>query len=125
MSETETEERREVVRTSPAVSTRSPASTVVVREGSVIPERVERVEVAPSPSPNVNRQEVETITRTNTGAIAGIIIGAAVLVIGMFLVLRETPFLPYPWSMFAILAVGLALIAVGASMVSNRSTSPP
>jgi uncharacterized membrane protein len=116
MSESEKDERREYVTSDPNVTTTGTRTVMVQPPGNH-----EHVEVVTAPSPNVHKEEVVNKRTTNTGALVGVFVGIVVLGIGMVLVLRETPFLPYPYSLFAIIVVGLALIAVGASLVANRT----
>ena len=50
------------------------------------------------------------------------VIGAVVLVFGIYLVFSMVlPYLPYPFSIFAILILGVILIAVGGSLVAGRT----
>lgn len=100
-----------------------PVSTVVVRRsqgGDAAPVIVQRTdEVAPT----IQRGSKERHTTTNTSALVGIAVGIAVLALGLGLVIRETPLLPYPLSLFTIVIVGIGLIAVGASLISSRTTT--
>jgi len=127
-SETE-EERREVVQSDPVVTT-DPNGVVtnptVVRE-RVVSEPVVRQPVVETVSPvagNQRRESVVVRRNTNVGAIVAMVIGALVLVFGIYLVFsRVFPYLPYPYSIFAILILGVILIAVGGSLVAGRTSS--
>ena len=122
MSSEEEEERKEYVRRDPTVQgtvVTTPTEQVVARR-----EPVEHVVVAATSASPVERRE--TIVRhrsTNTGAIIAMVIGAVVLLGGIYIVLSQIPFLPWPFSMIAFLAVGLIFIAVGASLLGSRSTT--
>jgi len=124
LSSEEEEERKEYVRRDPTVQ-----GTVVTTptEQVVVPrEPVERVVVpatVSSASPVERRETTVRHTRTNTGALIAMAIGAVVLLGGIYIVLSQIPFLPWPLSMIAFLAVGLIFIAVGASLLGNRSTT--
>jgi hypothetical protein len=118
MSSEEDDERVEYVRRQPNTGTSGGASEVVIHEQPNSP-----VEVVQT-SPSVKRESVVKHTSTNTGTLVGIAVGIGVLLVGMFLVIRETPFLPYPLSIFVVVVVGLVLIGIGASLVSNRSDKP-
>jgi hypothetical protein len=118
LSSTEEDERKEYVRSAPNVGAGGAASEVTIRQSS--DGTVQQVIAEPSPS--VERETVAKHTSTNMTTLVGLAVGIVVLATGLFLVIRETPFLPYPWSILAVLVVGVALIGVGASLVSNRTT---
>jgi hypothetical protein len=118
MSSEEEDERREYVRAEPGVVASGTVAEVVTRA----PPGVAVVETTAA-SPSVKRESIVTHRTTNTSALVGIVVGVVVLAMGLFLVIRETPLLPYPWSLFAILAVGIGLVGIGASLVSNRTVS--
>jgi VIT1/CCC1 family predicted Fe2+/Mn2+ transporter len=117
MSSEEQDEKREYVSRESTVGTSGGTSEVVIHERPT--GQTEVIETSPS----VKRESVVKRKSTNTAALVGIVVGIAVLISGMFLVLREAPFLPYPLSLIVIVVVGIALIGVGASMVSSRSTT--
>ena len=126
MSSTEEDEKKVYVERQTNPSAAGSASTVVVREPAgavpVQPVVAEPV-ITQTTVPNEEKREsVVKHTSTNTSALVGLAIGVIILAMGLFLVMRETPFLPYPYSIFAILVVGIALIGVGASLVSNRTS---
>ena len=118
MSSSEEDERKESVKSEPNVGTGGTMSEVVIRDSG---DGVVHQVVA-EPSPSFERESVVKHRTTNTSALVGMATGIAVLAIGLFLVIRYTPFLPYPLSIFALLIVGVGLIGVGASLISSRST---
>ena len=127
-SETE-EERRDVVQSDPAITTDPNAVTTtsppVVQERVVTQQPVVREPVAAATPPAGNQRRESTVVRrnTNVGAIIAMLIGILVLVFGIYLVFsRVFPYLPYPYSVFAILILGVILIAVGGSLVSRTKT---
>jgi hypothetical protein len=117
MSSEEEDEEKEYVTREPNVGTSGSTSEVVIRER---PQgQTEVIETSPS----VKRESVVKRKSTNTAALVGIAVGIAVLVSGMFLVIREAPILPYPLDVVVIVIVGIALIGVGASLVSTRTNT--
>ncbi len=126
-SETE-EERRDVVQSDPVVTTDPNVVTTTaiptVRERVVTQEPVVRQPVvAAAPMGNQRRESTVIRRNTNVGAIAAMLVGILVLVFGIYLVFsRVFPYLPYPYSVFAILILGVILIAVGGSLVSRTKT---
>jgi hypothetical protein len=54
-------------------------------------------------------------------ALAALIIGALVLLFGIYLVFSQIRFFGPPFSYIAILVIGLILIGVGAKLVTNRA----
>ena len=122
-SETE-EDRKEYVERDPAVATEP---TIVTSTTPVVRERIVREPVATTTTavetPASGRRESVVRRRsTNTGAIVAMIIGVLVLLLGIYLVFeRVIPNLPYPWSTAVVLILGVIFIAVGASLVRNRS----
>jgi hypothetical protein len=123
MSSEEDDEKRVYVQKQPNVGTQGTASEVVIREQPGAPPATTQVTEVVEPSPIVKSESISKHRTTNTSALIGIIVGVAVLLFGMYVVFRETPFLPYPLSVFVIVVVGIGLIAVGASLVSNRTTT--
>jgi hypothetical protein len=117
LSSSEEDERKEYVRSEPNAGAGGGASEVTIRQSSDGTVQ----EVIAEPSPSVERETVARHTSTNTSALVGLAVGIVILATGLLLVIRETPFLPYPWSILAVLVVGVALIGVGASLVSNRT----
>ena len=69
----------------------------------------------------VKKQTVAKHTTTDTSALIGIVVGVIVLSFGMLLAFRELPYLPYPFSIIGLVLVAVALIAIGASLVSSRT----
>src|SRR5438067_11272498 len=123
MSSEDEEERKEYVRRDPTVQgtvVTAPTDQVVARR-----EPVERVVVpaTTSASPVEHRETIVRHRSTNTGAVIAMVIGVIVLMGGIYMVLSQIPFLPWPLSMIAFLAVGLIFIGVGASLLGNRSTN--
>lgn len=123
MSSTEEDEQKDYVRTAPGAMTVPARQVVTVPAGEVVTTRsgdgaVQQVIAEPV----VKRESIAKHTTTNSSALVGLAVGIVVLAIGLLLVVRETPFLPYPWSIFSVLLVGAGLIAIGASLVSNRTT---
>jgi hypothetical protein len=130
MSETEEEERKEYIKRDPTVQgtvVTAPTEDVIVRREPeqlvVRREPVERVVVASPPPPVERRESIVRHTRTNTGALIAMAIGAVVLLGGVFIVLSQIHFLPWPLSMIAFLVVGLVFIGVGASLLGKQSTT--
>ncbi len=117
MSSSEEDERRESVRREPNLGTGGGTTQVLVRDSSDGSFR----QVIAEPAPSVERESVVKHKTTNTSALVGMAVGIVVLALGLFLVIRDTPFLPYPLSIFAVLIVGVGLIGIGASLVSSRS----
>ena len=119
MSSSEEDERKETVNRPSNVGTGSDASEVMLHQSSDGSVQAVVAELAPK----VERESVVKHKSTNTSALVGMVVGIAVLAMGLALVIKETPFLPYPWSVIATVVVGVALIGVGASLVSNRTMS--
>ncbi len=107
----ESEEERKVVVEGPTstqreeVIRRDVPEREVIRRDTTVPER---------------REERIVRTRTNSGAIAALIVGAFVLIFGIYIVFSQIRFFGPPFSYIAILIVGLILIGVGAKLMSNR-----
>ena len=129
-TETE-EERREVIQSDPVVTTdpnvvTSTTATSGVRERVIIEQpgvRQPVVETTAVPG-NQRRESVVTRRNTNVGAIVAALVGILVLVFGIYLIFsRVFPYLPYPYSVFAILILGVILIALGGSLVSRTRTA--
>lgn len=107
MSTEETDEKKEVVQRSP-----SNQGTVVVEK----PTTVTTTQAAPT---SERQESVVRHTSTNTGAIAAMVIGVIVLIVGMGVIASQVRFLPYPYDLIVILGFGLILLLVGASMISR------
>lgn len=108
MSESESEEKREVVEGSNSPPpTGVPVRETVYRNTTVPTERESRV---------VHR-------RTNTAAIVALIIGVLVLIGGIYLVLMLARSAPAPISYIALFIIGIVLIAVGAKLVTTRTST--
>ena len=103
MSTEETDEKRTVVQGNP-----NQGSTVVVQQPNS----------AATPAPQ-NERTVVSHRSTNTGAIAAMAIGLVVLLGGMALIFSQIKFLPGPYSILVLLAFGLVLLLIGASMISR------
>jgi hypothetical protein len=117
MSSSEEDERTETLKRDPNVAASGSASEVVFRQSSDGTTQ----QVVAQPAPRVERESVSKHRTTNTSALVGMVVGIAVLAFGLLLVVKETPYLPYPYSIISIIIVGIALIAVGASLISNRT----
>jgi hypothetical protein len=131
-SETEEERKEYVERDEPAIapgtSVVAPATTgtvvreTVVREpGTVVSTNTPVVAAVPPESER--RESVVRKTNTNFGAIIAMIIGAAILMLGIFLIFTKVfPYLAYPWSLLAVLLVAIVMIAVGGSLLQTRTS---
>ena len=120
MSSSEGDGRKEYVGGDSAVGTTPPTQSGVIvgrpAEGVVQVERVPTVIASP-----VERREVKRKT-TNNGALAAISVGIVVLLSGLYLVLTQVRYMPWPFSNVIVLVAGMILVAIGASMVSGRPT---
>jgi hypothetical protein len=131
LSSEQEEEREEYVEREEPIS---PAPVVVQPQvaptGSVVRETVVRQPavvqpaapvVATVPPESERRSSVVRKTNTNVGAIIAMVVGAVILLFGIFLVFTKVfPYLAYPWSMIAVLLVALVMIIVGASLMQTR-----
>ncbi|MGI0091632.1 MAG: hypothetical protein ACREBS_07985 [Nitrososphaerales archaeon] len=119
MSINQDEERKDYVErgVTPTVS-----ATVPETENTVIQRQPIAQIPAASPPPIEKRESVVRRSETNTGALIAIIIGAIILIFGLYLVFSQMKFFPAPWSYIIVLIVGLILIGVGAKLVSSKAT---
>ena len=60
---------------------------------------------------------------TNTSALVAIAVEIVVLLAGLYLVLTQVRYIPWPFFDIIVLVVGMILVAIGASMVSRRVTA--
>lgn len=121
MSESDEEDRTEVVSNPPSAST----TREVIREEAapVAAAPVQRERVIQRDGTVPERREARVVrTRTNSAAIIAIVIGVIVLVVGIYLVLTLAHNVPAPYSYLAVFIIGIILIAVGAKLVTTRTS---
>lgn len=121
MSESDEEDRTEVVSNPPSAST----TREVIREEAapVAATPVQRERVIQRDATVPERREARVVrTRTNSAAIVAIVIGVLVLVVGIYLVLTLAHNVPAPYSYLAVFIIGIILIAVGAKLVTTRTS---
>jgi hypothetical protein len=114
MSTTEEEEHKEVVRRDPPLVTSPNQQATSQTMGRSSPA---------SSTPLERREIVEKRSNTNIGAVVAIAIGILALMFGVFLVYREIPYLPWPYSIVVTMGLGVILLAIGASFISSRTTT--
>jgi hypothetical protein len=111
VSSDETDDKRTYVQTSGGQPAAGTATVVTTRQ---VPETV----VAAAPASQRN-ETVVSHRSTNTGAIAGLVVGIIVLAAGIALIESQVRFLPWPYSIIVVLGFGLILLIVGASFISR------
>lgn len=121
MSESDEEDRTEVISNPPSATT----TREVIRQDSipVAAAPVQREQITRKEATVPERREARVVrTRTNTAAIVAIVIGVIVLIVGIYLVLTLARTVPAPFSYIAAFIIGVILIAVGARLVTTRTS---
>jgi hypothetical protein len=119
MSKEEKDERKELIERE---STGTPSTGTVIISGEPGTTGVVELQQS-SPPPITRREELVRHKTTNVGAIVALAVGAFVIVAGVYFVFSYVHFLPYPWDVVTIMAVGLILIAMGANLISSKTTA--
>lgn len=106
------QQQQPVVSQTPVVTQTPAGTTVVSQQPGTVP-------VVP---PGSERKEsVVRRKNTNTGAIVAMVVGAVILLLGIYLVFtRVFPYLTYPWSLLAVLLVAIIMMIVGGSLLQAR-----
>jgi hypothetical protein len=121
MSEEEEDEHREYVRRSSSPSSEGTATVVYPQQ--TVPAQAPATVVTTTRPPVEHKEVIERHRTTNIGAVIAIFIGVVVLVAGMALIYSQIHFLPWPYSVIVVLGFGLILLAIGASLITTRTST--
>ena len=125
MSTSEEDDKKVVTRVQPGVQA-GQTTEVVMGSGQPMTAVVQAPpQTMQQSAPTVNSESIAKHTTTNMTALVGLAVGIVVLAGGLLLAFRITPDLPYPFSTLGFILIAVALIAIGASLVSNRTQDRP